>query len=45
MLGIPNSGNPGDVNMPATLNSNGSIDRGRFDAPADPSGVSVPISE
>jgi len=44
MLGIPDSGNPGDVYKPATMNGDGSINPGSFEAP-DTGGPSVPISQ
>src|SRR5436190_23353050 len=44
ILGIPDSGNPGDAYKPATMNSDGSINPGSFEAP-DTGGPSVPISQ
>lgn len=44
MLGMPDSGRPGDSYTPASQGPDGGITPGRFDAP-NPSGVSPPISE
>ncbi|TMQ04525.1 MAG: hypothetical protein E6J90_44190 [Deltaproteobacteria bacterium] len=44
-LGIPDSGRPGDVYTPATMNSDGSINQGRFDAPRTPGMPEVPMSQ
>lgn len=43
-LGIPDSGRPGDVYTPATMNQDGSINQGHFDTPRTPGLPEVPIS-
>lgn len=44
-LGMPRSGNPGDIYTPARANQDGSVTPGRFDAPKTPGMPEVPMSQ